>query len=154
MPGTFSPPPRVIHPGMHHGTCVTRVLWCIPESLTSGFLSSRWREKPSRHSQHMCNAKFYVSGKRSMVEDSGNPQIYLGFPPYPQTNQDLCRIQWHDSKGLDGLSGTSGQVPDKPASDFVGIYRQISNTGRTKSHTLNVSFSSCSAVFAPIEAMC
>ena len=25
MPGTFSPPPRVIDPDMHHGTCVTHV---------------------------------------------------------------------------------------------------------------------------------
>ena len=32
MPGTFSPPPRVSGPDMHHGTCVTHVLW------------SRWRE--------------------------------------------------------------------------------------------------------------
>ena len=25
MPGTFSPPPRVSKPDMHHGTCVTHV---------------------------------------------------------------------------------------------------------------------------------
>ena len=30
---------------MHHGTCVTHVPWCMPESLTSDFLWSRWREK-------------------------------------------------------------------------------------------------------------
>ena len=41
MPGTFSPPPRVSHPDMHHGTCVTHVSWCMPGSLTSGFLWSR-----------------------------------------------------------------------------------------------------------------
>ena len=44
MPGTFSPPLRVSDPDMHHGTCVTRVPWCMPESLTSGFVWSRWRE--------------------------------------------------------------------------------------------------------------
>ena len=38
MSGTFSPPPRVSDPDMHHGTCVTRVPWCMPWSLTSGFL--------------------------------------------------------------------------------------------------------------------
>ena len=27
MPGTFSPPPRVSDPDMHHSTCVTHVLW-------------------------------------------------------------------------------------------------------------------------------
>ena len=42
MPGTFSPPPRVSDPDMHHGTCVTHVPWCMPGSLTSGFLWSRW----------------------------------------------------------------------------------------------------------------
>ena len=37
IPGTFSPPPRVSDPDMHHGTCVTHVPWCMPGSLTSGF---------------------------------------------------------------------------------------------------------------------
>ena len=30
MPGTFSPPPRVSDPDMHHGTCVMHVPWCMP----------------------------------------------------------------------------------------------------------------------------
>ena len=38
------PPPRVSDPVMHHGTCITHVPWCMPGSLTSGFLWSRWRE--------------------------------------------------------------------------------------------------------------
>ena len=42
-PGTFSPPPRVRNPYMHHSTCVTHVSWCMAGSLTSGFLGSRWR---------------------------------------------------------------------------------------------------------------
>ena len=37
-PGTFSSPPRVSDPDMHHGTCVTHVPWWMPGSLTSGFL--------------------------------------------------------------------------------------------------------------------
>ena len=45
MPGTFSPLPRVSDPDMHHGTCVTHVPWCMPGSLTSGFLWSRPRGK-------------------------------------------------------------------------------------------------------------
>ena len=41
MPGTFSPPPlqrkRLVNdPGMHHGTCVTHVPWCMTGSLTHG----------------------------------------------------------------------------------------------------------------------
>ena len=38
MPGMFSPPPQVSDPDMHHVMCVTNVSWCIPESLTNGFL--------------------------------------------------------------------------------------------------------------------
>ena len=53
MPGTFSLLPRVSDPDMHHGTCVTHVPWCMPESLTSGFLLIRWRGKRSRHSRRM-----------------------------------------------------------------------------------------------------
>ena len=45
MPGTFSPPPRVNDPDMHHGTCLTHVPWCMPGSLTRGFLWSRRRGK-------------------------------------------------------------------------------------------------------------
>ena len=64
MPGTFSSPPRVSDPDMHHGTCVTHVSWCMSWWLTSCFLWSRWRGKRSRHSRRMCNPRFYVSGKR------------------------------------------------------------------------------------------
>ena len=45
MPGTFSPSPPVSDPDMHHGTCVTHVPWCMPGSLTSGFLWNRRRGK-------------------------------------------------------------------------------------------------------------
>ena len=69
MSGTFSPPPCVSYPDMHHGTCVTHVSWCMLGSLSlnSGFLWSRWRGKRSQHSRRMRNPQFYVSGKRSMV---------------------------------------------------------------------------------------
>ena len=67
MPETFSLPPRVSDTGMHHGMCVTHVPWCMPGSLTSGFLWSWWRRKRSRHSRRMRNPQFYVSGKRSMT---------------------------------------------------------------------------------------
>ena len=65
-PGTFSPPPWVSDPDMHHGTCVTHVPWCMPGSLTSGLLWSQWRGKRSRYSRR--NSQFYVSGKKSMRE--------------------------------------------------------------------------------------
>ena len=40
--------------------------WCMPGSLTSGFLLSRWRGKRSWHFRRMRNPQFYVSGKRIM----------------------------------------------------------------------------------------
>ena len=42
--GNVSPPPRVSDPEMHHDTCVTHVPWCMPGSVTSGFLWSWGRE--------------------------------------------------------------------------------------------------------------
>ena len=68
MAATFSLPPRVSGPNMHHGTCVTHVPWCMLGSLTSGFLWVCWRGKRSRHSRRMHNPQFYVSGKRPMFE--------------------------------------------------------------------------------------
>ena len=35
-PPTFSPPPLVSDPSMHHGTCVTHVPWCMSGSRTRG----------------------------------------------------------------------------------------------------------------------
>ena len=74
MPGTFSPPMGVSDPDMHHGTCVMHVPWCMPGSLTSGFLWSRWRGKRSRHSRRKRNPQFCVSGKRPIgpfLNDTG-----------------------------------------------------------------------------------
>ena len=65
-PGTFSPPPLISDPDMHHGTCLTYVPWCMSGSLTSGFLWNRWRGKRSRHIRRMCNTQFCVTGKRPM----------------------------------------------------------------------------------------
>ena len=55
MSGTFSPSPCISDPDMHHGTCLTHVPWCMPGSLTSSFLWSRWRGKRSWHSRRMRN---------------------------------------------------------------------------------------------------
>ena len=67
MPGTFSPSLGVSDPDMHHCTCVMHVLWCMPGSLTSGFLWSGWRGKCPRHSRRMHNPQFYVCGKRPVI---------------------------------------------------------------------------------------
>ena len=48
MSGTFSTPPRVSDPDIHHGTCVTHVPRCMSKSPTSAFLwSRRWENVPS-----------------------------------------------------------------------------------------------------------
>ena len=54
----------VSDPGMHHDTCVAHVPWCMPGSLTSGFVWNWWRGKRSRHSWRIHNPQFYVSGQR------------------------------------------------------------------------------------------
>ena len=64
IPGTFSTPPRISDPDMHHDTCVMHVPWCMPGSLTSSFLWSRWRGKRSRYFRRMYNPQFCVSVKR------------------------------------------------------------------------------------------
>ena len=66
MPGTFFPPPRASDLGMHHGMCVMHVSWCMPKSLSSGFIWSQWRGTRSRHSRRMRNPQLYVCGKRPM----------------------------------------------------------------------------------------
>ena len=61
---------------MHHGTCVTHVPWCMPGSLNSGFLNSRWWGKRSRHSRRIRNPQFSISSKRSMVGGWQSIMIY------------------------------------------------------------------------------
>ena len=67
MPGTFSPSLRVSDPDMHHGTCVTHVPWCMPRSLTSGFLRSRRWGKTFPACPAHAHTQFYVSGKRPII---------------------------------------------------------------------------------------
>ena len=50
--------PLVSNPGMHRGTCVANVPWCMSGSLTRG----GW----GKHSRHMHIPQFCVSGKRSI----------------------------------------------------------------------------------------
>ena len=66
MPGTFSPSPQVSDPGMHHGTCVTHVPWCMPGSLTNAFLWNRRRGETFPAFPAHAHPQFCVSGKRPM----------------------------------------------------------------------------------------
>ena len=62
MTGTFSPPPRVSDPDMHHGTCVTHVPWCMSWSLLLVSFEVGRRGKHSRHSRRMRNFTYLVRG--------------------------------------------------------------------------------------------
>ena len=77
LPGTFSPPPRVSDPDMHHGRCVTHVPWCMPGSLTSDLLWRRWRGKRSRYSRCMPNRQFYVTGKNVKISIRENIDFHI-----------------------------------------------------------------------------
>ena len=90
MPGTFSPPPRVSDTDMHRGTCGTHMLWCMPGSLTSGFLWSRWRGNRSRHFRRMRNAQFYGSGKRPFVPPFYTTSMTSTFSLYIVIVSALC----------------------------------------------------------------
>ena len=70
MPGAISPPPTskqtvISDPGMHHGTCVTHLPWCL-----SGSLIARWRGKGSRHSRRTHSTEFCVSSKRPVPDQT------------------------------------------------------------------------------------
>ena len=55
----------VSDPGMHQGTCVTHVPWCM-----SGIADLKWWGKRLRHSRRMCNLQFCAAGKRP-IEKAG-----------------------------------------------------------------------------------
>ena len=97
MPGTFPPPPRVTDPDMHHGTWVTHVPWCMPGSLTSGFLWSRWSGKRDRHSRRMRNPQCYVSGKRPMRTPRYDDftKFIIDFPPTRRTEMSIYTVLIH-----------------------------------------------------------
>ena len=102
MPGTFSPPPRISDPDMHHGTCVTHVAWCMPGSLTSSFLLSRWRGKTfpafPAHAQpailriwQEAHASNLLSIPPALIRIFLNPLVTSEFPYQRDSGEKL----WH-----------------------------------------------------------
>ena len=77
MPGTLPRHRRLPIPTCIMARAVTHVRWCIPGSLTHGFLWRRWRGKLSRHSRRMRNPQFYVSCKRPILRRQANRQNYI-----------------------------------------------------------------------------
>ena len=118
---TFSPPLRVSNPDMHRGTCMTHVPWCMPGSLTSGFLRSRWGGKRSPHSRCMRNLQFYVTGKRPMETYSSNTAITFG--------NFYLNAWWKVSKSARAIAPVGSYVSCPP----YWTYHQTSNISCTKS---------------------
>ena len=78
-----SPPPRLSDPDMYQGTCVAHVPGCIPGSMTSGFLLSRWRGKRSRHSRRMRNPQFtYLVRSPRAALRYGNQTLEFEYIPW------------------------------------------------------------------------
>ena len=70
----FQRKPIVSDPGMHHGTCVTHVPWCMSGSLTCGDGETFPAFPAHAHPQ------FYVSGKRPMASTNNyNPHKTINF---------------------------------------------------------------------------
>ena len=61
-------------------TCVTHLPRCMPWSLTTGFLRSRWQGKRSRHSRCMRDPEFYASGKRPVELSSSVVRKFVVVP--------------------------------------------------------------------------
>ena len=94
MPGTFPLPPQVSDPGMHDGTCVTHVPWCMQGSLSGTFLC-RWWGIRSLHSRLMRNPQFYISGKRPMRNSSPRHFVRskcLSMPTTKFYHNDIRRV--------------------------------------------------------------
>ena len=85
-----SPPPRVSDLDIHQSTWVTHVPWCMPGSLTSGFLWSWWQGKRSRQSRGMRNPPLCVSGKRPT--DEANHRHMSVMAPHITVRSTVCPI--------------------------------------------------------------
>ena len=98
MSGTFSPPFRVSDPDIHHGTCVTPVPWCMPGSLTGGFLWCLWRWKRSRHSRRMRNPQFEVYSDKRPIAQGKHQKLPTAFLAAKASNGNgyNVRQKWVD----------------------------------------------------------
>ena len=79
----------VSDPGMHHGTCITHVPWCMSGSLTAV------AGKRSRHSRRMHNPQFCVSVKRliaSQITDNLTYAIFYSTNIKTQWLNNLFRL--------------------------------------------------------------
>ena len=116
MPGTFfsQNKPRVSDPFMHHGTGVIHVPWCMPGSLTNGFLWRRWQEKRSPLSRRTSNPQFCVSGKRSIKSS-----LFLSWSMYNIINTQSYPVPWEG----------------EPVKQYLSSWYPKKKTHKTHTHT-------------------
>ena len=76
MPGTFSPPPTSKETCSKQSQHASRHVRDARAVMQVGIANPRWRVKRSRHSWHMRNPQFYVSGKRPIATPSPNGTKY------------------------------------------------------------------------------
>ena len=102
---TFSPPPRVSDPDMYHGTCMTHVTWCMPGSLSRGFLWSRWENVPGIPGAcPIRNFTYLVRGPLATITSIPTPSSALNQP----TNTLLCRF--NSSLTIPKMDRTKGTI--------------------------------------------
>ena len=95
MPGTFSQPPRVSDPDMHHGTCVMHVPWCMPRSLTIGVIWSRWRENVPSIPGALAtrNFTYLVRGPKLAWHHNGG-WVFISRLTIWKTTPSMTVVQW------------------------------------------------------------
>ena len=95
---------------------MTHVPWCMPGSLTSGFLWSRCQGKRSRYSRRMRNPQFYISGKRPMEMASQITSVTIVY----STLYSMCRSKKTSRLCVTGLcEGNSPVTSEFPVQRAV-----------------------------------
>ena len=91
MPGTFSPPPRVSDPGMHHGTCVTHACACATRNFT--YLARGpwpWRSKS------LTQVSVGSSWQQRKCQSAASPALCYGNPQSLVDSPETISLQWNN----------------------------------------------------------
>ena len=97
--------PLVNDPGMHHGTCVTHVPWCMSGSLTSGGGENVPRIPGACATRNFTYLARGPWGKRSMswrhhvIIHHGWRNCQRLIPIIPIFTKRKCAMKWGDSEG-------------------------------------------------------
>ena len=88
----------------------THVLWCMPGSLTSGFLWSRRPGKCSRHSRRMRNPHFYVTGKRPIWQQTRSCAILSSISVRKTHPKSRLCVPWLTQGTLVMMTSSNGNI--------------------------------------------